>query len=150
MAYFGRSLPLAVFSPKTAGMAGRPILQGLHVPPRPAKLGTLPMLRGVKNLIFRSGAPPIFAAISLAMFILAMIAFWRWQRFIFTYHLPPYPCGPADTVVHFRSRAFCATAAQSAYWAREGHIWKALFVMSFAVHWSGVVYKRLTAPHRAV
>lgn len=101
------------------------------------------MFRGVRNLVFRSDAPSIFAAISIAMFVASMVVFWLWMSF--ASHLPLSPCKPTDTVVHFRSYSLCATIAQAAHWARQDLVWKALFAGSFVVHFIGLGYRRFVA-----
>ena len=98
------------------------------------------MFRTIRNSVFYSEAPPVFAAASLLLFIASMVAFWLWMSF--ASHLPVSPCKPTDTVVHFRSYALCATSAQAAHWAREDFTWKALFAGSFVVLWSGIAYRK--------
>ena len=98
------------------------------------------MFRSLRNVIFRSDAPPIFEAISLALFVTWIVVFWLWQSF--ASNLPLAPCQPTDMLIHFRSDTMCATPQQAVHWAREGHAWKALFVSSFLVHFIGVGYRR--------
>src|SRR5690348_17178589 len=98
------------------------------------------MFRGVRNLVFRSDAAPVFAAFSIALFVASMVVFFLWMSF--ASDLPPFPCKPAETLVHFRSSILCATSAQAAHWAREDFIWKALFASSLVVHLSGVAYRK--------
>lgn len=104
------------------------------------------VFRSIRNVVFRSEAPPVFAATSLALFVASMFVFWLWMSF--ASHLPISPCKPTDTVVHFRSYALCATTAQAAHWAREDFIWKALFASSFVVLWGGMAYRKFVTGRR--
>jgi hypothetical protein len=98
------------------------------------------MFRSARNLVFRSDAPPVFAATSIALFVASMVVFWLWMSF--ASHLPPLPCKATDTLVHFRSSTLCASHAQAAHWAREDFTWKFLFASSFLVHWGGLAYRK--------
>ena len=98
------------------------------------------MFRSIRNAVFRSEAPPLFAATSLALFVASMVVFFLWMSF--ASHLPPLPCKPNDTLVHFRSSTLCATSEQAAHWAREDFIWKALLASSFLVHLGGIAYRK--------
>ena len=102
------------------------------------------MFRGFKNLVFRSEAPPIFAAISIAVFVASLVVFWLWMSF--ASNLPSSPCKPTDALVHFRSSALCATPAQAAHWANQGLLWKALFIVSFVIQLCGMAYRKFRAP----
>jgi hypothetical protein len=101
------------------------------------------MFGSVRNLVFRSEAPPAAAASSIALFLASMIIFSLWMSF--ATHLPRLPCKPTDTLLHFRSSTLCATREQAAHWAHEGVMWKTLFASSFFVHWGGMAYRKFVA-----
>jgi len=101
------------------------------------------MFRGVRNLVFRSEAPPVFAATSITMFAASLVVFGL--RGSFASRLPLSPCKPTETLFHFRSYNLCATAPQAAHWARLVFLWKTLFAGSFVVHFAGIGYRRLVA-----
>ena len=99
------------------------------------------MGRGLRNLIFTVDTPPVFSALSVALFVASIIVFWCWMSFVSA--LPPAPCNLTETLIHFRSSTLCATSAQATYWARERCIWQGLFASSFVVRWSGIAYRKL-------
>jgi hypothetical protein len=106
------------------------------------------MFRGLRSLVFSSDAPPIFAAISIVFFLAWLVVFWLWMNF--ASHLPPPPCKPTDTLIHFRSETLCATAVQAAHWTRQDVTWKALFVGAFVVQLVGVGYRRFVTRRRSI
>ena len=104
------------------------------------------VFRGLRNVVFRSGAPPIFAVVSIVLFVVSIVTFWLWMSF--ASDLPLSPCKPTATLIHFRSSALCATSAQVTHWMRLGLLWKVLLMASFVVHLCGIAYKKFNAPQR--